>query len=266
MPDGGFTGNISAEMQFSVQRFESLDSTNDYAKEHISSLGHGRIILARTQTSGHGRMQRKWISPPEGNLYFSLVLKENLPPLERICNITQVASIAVAQTLESYGLITSIKWPNDVLVSGKKICGLLSETVVRRKSMEGVIVGIGINVNMSGETLKTIDQPAASMAVELKKTLNPEAVLSCFLENFSSGFQLFLEQGFTGLKSQWNKYTSAWIGMKVTVENGSINGPGQILALNDDGTIKIQFGAQVMDLCDGDIVFLPTHITTGKQY
>ncbi|MBN2144612.1 MAG: biotin--[acetyl-CoA-carboxylase] ligase [Candidatus Aureabacteria bacterium] len=240
-------------MKLTVRRFECLDSTNLYARENFYSLSNGVVILARTQSAGKGRRGRKWISPDEGNLYFSIVLKDDFPHTEQVNNITQVASIAVAQTLEFYGLFPSIKWPNDVLVSGKKVCGLLSESVIYRNQIQGAVLGIGLNVNMSLKTLKTIDQPATAMGIELKKNLDPEEVLAILLNHFSVCYACFQKKGFIGLKDHWIKYTKEWIGKKVRVENESIKKTGSILAFNENGTLKINFDDNVSTVYDGDI-------------
>ena len=153
-----------------IHFFETLDSTNSYAVRHFDELSDGDLIVAKTQTVGRGRLNRKWIST-EGNLFASFVIKE---PFEEPFYATMVSSLSVvAATRKCYPQVEAvIKWPNDVVVGGKKICGVLCEGVIREGKLKGIICGIGVNLNLSREELDSIDQPAISLSVATGEKIN----------------------------------------------------------------------------------------------
>ena len=146
-----------------IHNFETLDSTNTYAVRHFDELSDGDLVVAKVQTAGRGRLNRKWVST-EGNLFASFVVKE---PFEEPFYATMVSSLAVVATINKLypGISPEIKWPNDVIVDGKKICGVLCEGVIREGKLKGIICGIGVNLNLSQEELDSIDQPAISLSV-----------------------------------------------------------------------------------------------------
>lgn len=145
--------------------FDKIDSTNTWGKQNANSLERDMVTLitAEEQTSGRGRFKRKWESPPGQNIYatFCFFTKK---PLASIGSVSQLAAQAVAKTLEEHGLKPTLKHPNDVLLSGKKVSGILCETTPL--DMLCVLVGIGLNVNMPADALQKIDQPATSLLAE----------------------------------------------------------------------------------------------------
>src|SRR5262245_32770011 len=130
-----------------VLRYESLPSTNDLAREMAAKgADEGLAILALAQTCGRGRLGRSWTSPHGDGLYLSLILRPKIEPLFSTV-ITLAAAVAVAQTLsEDFNLPVDIKWPNDVLVRGKKICGILLENAIEGSRLEYGVLGIGVNL------------------------------------------------------------------------------------------------------------------------
>ncbi len=171
---------------FNILRFESLESTNAYATRHLGELGDRQIILAETQTAGFGRFGRTWVSHIPGNIYISLVLKPDLPldGNSPLANITQYMSLCICDVLDTYGVVGAIKWPNDVLVDGKKISGLLSQTSIRNGRLMGYVLGAGINLNMPADVLAEIDQPATALNLITHLPVNREGFLSRLLERF----------------------------------------------------------------------------------
>ena len=134
---------------YTIYKYAKLDSTNEFLRKHCSSLADYSVIWADEQTHGRGRFTRAWNSVPSQDLTFSILLP--LTSLEQKLrqNITQIAALSVAQLLEVYGLKPSVKWPNDVLVQGKKISGILCEVVESNKNVYGIL-GIGLNVDSTG--------------------------------------------------------------------------------------------------------------------
>ena len=113
----------------SIIKLKEVNSTNLYAKEHLSELADKTVIIADRQTNGRGRFDRVWVDLGGDNLFMSIVLKPSDKFLNVYPNLTQYLSVVVCKVLEHYGLQPNTKWPNDVLIKGKKISGILSETV-----------------------------------------------------------------------------------------------------------------------------------------
>ncbi len=136
--------------------FPSIDSTNLWAKSNAKHfhISHLTIVSAGTQTAGKGREDRKWVSPPHVNIYASFCLFF-LKTRKDLANVPQVVAIAIADYLQRQGLEARIKWPNDILIKGKKIGGILAETTSVENHM-AMIVGVGLNVNMTQNELKEI--------------------------------------------------------------------------------------------------------------
>jgi BirA family biotin operon repressor/biotin-[acetyl-CoA-carboxylase] ligase len=161
--------------------FNSIASTNDtafkIAKENTSN---GTIILAETQTSGRGRGIKKWLSP-YGGLWFSIIIKPKIRPL-KISLITLLTGLSVAETIKKMlNLDAKIKWPNDVLIDNLKVAGILCESEIIKDIIKYLVIGIGINLNLDEEDLKSLDVKATSCKIELQNEVNREQ----FLNNYS---------------------------------------------------------------------------------
>src|ERR1043165_1078103 len=143
--------------------FLAIDSTNTWAKQNVHIFDQQRITLvtAEAQYGGRGRFKRRWQSPSKLNLYASFcffVPKEQ----QNFSTISQIIGVSAAKTLETFETNPKLKWPNDLIVEGKKLGGILCETQVHGTSLF-IIAGIGININMPKEFLNQIDQPATSL-------------------------------------------------------------------------------------------------------
>ena len=150
---------------------ETVDSTNKYAKENLANFNDKTLIYADYQTAGRGRLNRKWESNSGDNLYASIVLKPSKELKEIYSNLTQYLSLVLAETIEEYlnseaNIYPKIKWPNDVRINGKKISGILAESVLEKGALEGIILGFGVNLNCCQKDLEKIDQPATSLNLE----------------------------------------------------------------------------------------------------
>ena len=142
--------------------FESLPSTNTWAMQHANDLQHGDVVATNHQTAGKGRFTRQWVSPPGSCLTLSIVFKtENLPIPPSL--LGPVGALAGREALEKHSISAKLKWPNDVIVSGKKIAGILSEC-----DSDTIVLGIGLNVNLADEALSKMElmQPATSISIE----------------------------------------------------------------------------------------------------
>lgn len=166
--------------EFKIKRFTELPSTNTYARQQ-AELGaeEGLVYVAENQTEGRGQFDRKWISPAGKNLLFSILLRPRIAP-SKAPIFTQITCQAITRLLKHYDIEAEIKRPNDILVKGKKICGILTESSSRSpKQVESVIIGIGLNVN---ETPKKVTPKPTSMKDVLGKELDLHEVLNLLLE------------------------------------------------------------------------------------
>jgi BirA family biotin operon repressor/biotin-[acetyl-CoA-carboxylase] ligase len=171
-------------------RYESLPSTNDLAGEMAGNgAEEGLAITAETQTSGRGRLGREWRSPRGEGLYLSLVLRPNISPRSSSI-ITLAAAVAVAETLIfDLDLPADIKWPNDVLVRGRKICGILAESSIEADRLQHVILGIGVNISQA-KFPEDMRQTATSVFIESERTLSCDDLLSLLLERLDHWYRL----------------------------------------------------------------------------
>ena len=173
----------------SILTFDTLDSTNSYLKRNGKYLDHFTVVQANHQEQGKGRLGRSW--KDQGNsLLFSILLKEKIEP-ERVPLLSLLAGASVVLTLEHYGLTPLVKWPNDTLVSEKKISGILTEAVSEGEDIF-YIVGIGINLNQKGFEGE-LSQKATSLFLLTKKEYDKEEVLTVLLSYFTPLYQDYIQ-------------------------------------------------------------------------
>ncbi len=200
--------------------FESVPSTSTWAKENASILDPQKVtcITAQEQSAGRGQFSRKWFSPKGLNIYATLFfcLSKDFPFLQ---NIGQIASISTCKTLEVLGFSPQIKWPNDLLLDGKKVSGILSETI-QLPDYIGIALGIGCNINMPKELTDQIDQKATSLMQISGKTWSLEEVLQAFLEQFLNDFSTLELEGFESFQSYYNSLL-AFKDEPITIKDGS---------------------------------------------
>ncbi|HBA55926.1 MAG TPA: biotin--[acetyl-CoA-carboxylase] ligase, partial [Syntrophorhabdus aromaticivorans] len=176
---------------------DNLDSTNALAfRLALSGEPEGTCVIAETQKSGKGRLGRKWFSPAGKNLYMSVLLRPRIPP-SAVYPITFLSSLAVYDTIETLVRVQpTLKWPNDVLIAGKKVCGTLLELSTEADMVRFVIVGIGLNINMKeDETEEEIRQKATSFFMEARKSFERTAVCGILLDNLERYYRIFREKG-----------------------------------------------------------------------
>lgn len=201
--------------------FNETDSTNTQLKLIATKDGinvkEGTLVIANTMTMGRGRLGRTWTANKCEGIWLSLLLKPNIPP-ENASVITLLAGIAVAQGIEnSTGIHTNIKWPNDVLVRGKKICGILTEMDCEMERVNFIILGIGINVKTT-KFDNELEKIATSIALEKGATTNRTKILHSILLEFERLYRIFIEKnnGFLPFVSQYEKLCVN-IGNKINV-------------------------------------------------
>lgn len=213
-----------------ILRFDELDSTNAYAKRNCSLTADRTIVVAHTQTAGRGRLDRKWLSEP-GGLYFSVVLKPG--QIDFLPNVTQLMALAVCQTVHRLGAQSWLKWPNDVLADGKKLCGILSEAVTDFHGFQALVVGVGLNVNQAD--VSQAGQPATSLK-NLGIDTTQENVLESVLTDFFDGYEAVLQRGFSVIRAAYLQYFP-YLGKQVTIRHGATPVSGTVETISPDGKL-----------------------------
>jgi len=174
-----------------IYHFKTIDSTNSFAKKLVNQgVKEGAVVVSDVQLSGRGRKDRTW-SSPEGGLWFSILLYPNISPQSGML-ITMASSIAVAQGIkEITGLNPEIKWPNDLLINGKKVCGILTELDAKGDNIRYSVVGIGLNVNNPLE--EELRDTATTLKQEFSNHVSRLELLKSILRNFDENEEKFQE-------------------------------------------------------------------------
>ncbi len=240
---------------YTIYKYAKLDSTNAFLKQHCANLPDFSVIWADEQTHGRGRFTRIWNSEPCQDLTFSLLLP--LTSLEQKLrqNITQIAALSVAQMLEGYGLKPSVKWPNDVLIQGEKISGILCEITETDERVCGVL-GIGVNVNNSEEFLASLDIPATSLRCELNHKVVRQELLEKLLEIIINCFNVLCQTGFKQNQQEIKKRLAFINEPIIFTDVRQDSYSGKIIDLNDDGTLLFKCEKRgIISLNSGEIKF-----------
>jgi BirA family biotin operon repressor/biotin-[acetyl-CoA-carboxylase] ligase len=238
--------------------YTKVDSTNDVAYS-LAEKGarEGLVVLADEQVKGKGRLGRRWVSPPKGGIYLSVVLRPKIVPNE-IPKITLVSAVAAALAMrELTGLEAMIKWPNDILINDKKVCGILTEMKAEQDSVGFVVVGIGVNVNTSAGILP---KGASSLQAETPKRRAAEAIsrvelARLILENLEKQYNIFKEEGFEPIAAEW-KGLSAMLGSRVKVVLPNRTYEGQVRDLDGDGFLVIRRDTGILEKVSSGDIFL----------
>lgn len=248
------TAERSSGMGCQILRFEETDSTNIQARR-LAEAGaeEGTTVLAESQYAGKGRLGRNWVSPSGTGIWMSLVLRPQIAP-ERASQLTLVAALAVANGIEdACGLKGQIKWPNDIVMSGKKICGILTEMSTEMMQIRYVIVGIGINVNVT-EFPQEIAETASSLYLEAGRLLNREEIIACIMKRMGEYYEQFLQTAdLSGIKEEYeDKLANLGRQVKVLDPDGTYSGlcrgiteEGELLVEKADGTVRHVISGEV---------------------
>ena len=227
--------------RYRLLRFAELDSTNRFACLRLRELADGDVIQADTQTAGHGRMRRPWLSHVPGNLCMTLVLKPQptAPGELPLANLSQLLALSVCRALEASGAPATIKWPNDVLVGGRKISGLLAETVVQGAEFVGMVLGLGVNLNLDAAALATIDQPATSLAEWTGAPVVADAFRDAVLDDFFSRCDGFLATGFSLIREEYVNLCG-FLNSEVEIRRPDETFRGVACDLTTDGALELR--------------------------
>lgn len=237
-----------------VACYDVITSTNLQAKmDAENGAGQGALVVADMQTAGRGRMGRGWSSPPGTNVYFSLILKPEIPP-DMASMLTPVMGLAVAEGIRRTSSAEAmIKWPNDIVIGGKKVCGILAEMSVEQDFIHYVVIGVGINVGLQ-EFPAEVVQTAICLEEACGKKISRAELVANVMRAFEEYYDIFLERGnLSGLVERYNGLlVNCGREVRVLDPKGEfqgiaqgINESGELLVERKDGTVTNVYAGEV---------------------
>ncbi len=236
---------------------DELGSTNDEAKTLADGgAEHGEVVVAERQTDGRGRRGRSWISPARRNVAFSVVLRpEGLPPT-RAPEATLVAAVAICEALRHSGVDAGIKWPNDLLVGGRKIAGILAELSAESDLVHWLVIGVGVNVNTRAEDFPPeLRGEATSLLLEREQPSPRALFLAACLASLETWYDRWVEEGFAPIRQAWRE-RSVTLGRDVVVRIDGAEVTGRAEDLADDGALLVRTAEGLRALHSGDVALL----------
>lgn len=263
-PDILSAGEITAELATRIVGknlcvFNEIRSTNTEAFR-LAEEGsmEGTVVLADAQTGGKGRLGRIWTSPPGVNIYCSVVLRPPVP-LMQASQMTFITSLAASRSIEHVsGLVPVIKWPNDLLLNGAKVAGILNELSAETEKINFLVLGIGINVNMTRSQFpEDLRYPATSLAIEGNGPISRSKLVKALLTELDALYTDYLQNGFAGIRREW-ELRSAMQGKQVKVSTGDHEWTGMVKGIDDFGALLVQTPAGIEEkVLSGDVSLLP---------
>jgi BirA family transcriptional regulator, biotin operon repressor / biotin---[acetyl-CoA-carboxylase] ligase len=244
-----------------IHYFSEVDSTNDVAK-YLAEEGaeEGTLVVAEIQNRGRGRRGKTWISPP-GGVWMTIILRPDIPPYQAP-QLTLVTGVAVAKTLkEELNLDVGIKWPNDILIGKKKVCGILTEVNASVDKVNYLVIGVGIDMNVDVPVFPSeLQKDATSLKNELDTEINGALLVQKFLLNFENIYKKFKDGKFPEILNEWRAMSST-IGNNVEVRTRGKTVRGEAVGINKDGIL-------ILELEDGSLIKIISgeclHINNSK--
>jgi BirA family transcriptional regulator, biotin operon repressor / biotin---[acetyl-CoA-carboxylase] ligase len=242
----------TSELGISIHAFEEVTSTNDVARDLAETdAPHGTLVIAERQTRGRGRHGRSWASEPRENLTFSLVLRPQLP-VGRAPELTLVAAVAIASELRAAGFPVAIKWPNDLLIEGHKVGGLLAEMSAEEGRLRYLVLGVGLNVNARGFAPDLSDR-VTSLRLSRGEPLPRALLLAALLGSLEGWLEVHAAEGFAGVRARAREW-SATLGREVRIEEGGRVVTGLATDIDDSGALLVRSASGLVErVWAGDI-------------
>jgi len=229
---------MSKRITLTINRLEEVISTQDSAKQ-LAEAGalEGTVVVARTQVRGRGRLGRRWLSP-DGGLWLSIVLRPTCPPA-RVAGLTLLTAVSITEAVRKVAKVEAgIKWPNDILVNGKKLAGIITEMTAEMNVVKYVVLGIGLNVNVdTSEFPHDLLMPATSLREETGRPVDLERILKACLNNLVRDYTK-LDDGFEDVLKRWTEL-SVVIGKEVKVSQPGQTIEGKAVGAHADGALEV---------------------------
>ena len=232
-----------------------VNSTNDTARcLAVAGAPEGTVVVAEEQTRGRGRLGRSWLSQKGKDITLSLVLRPSIDP-SQAPGLNLMVGLAASEAIrEVTGLMTDLKWPNDVLIQGKKCCGVLAEMSADPEGIHFVIVGVGINVN-GGILPKAIANRASTLAQEKGCPVPRARLVGTFLNHLEDLYLSFLENGLPSLMERWMGSSSSIQGRRVVVKQPGRSFSGTTAGLSQQGALRVMRESDSLEeVLAGDVV------------
>lgn len=237
-----------------IYYFDTIDSTNKKAKEIALEEVEGTIVISEEQTLGRGRLGRDWVSPKGKGIWMSIILKPQIDPM-KVAKITQIGAAAVSLALEDLDIKSYIKWPNDIVMNRKKVCGILTEMSCELNMINYVIMGIGINVNLDKQDFRgEIENVGTSLKVETGKKISRKKLLGLFLNRFEELYTSFINKDNFEDTLKICRDKSILIGREVRIIKGRDEKSGKVVGINDEGELLVDYGEnKVENIMSGEV-------------
>lgn len=250
-------GNINTEViGRSIKFFDQVDSTNLYAKR-IAEGGFldGSVIIADEQLNGRGRMGRNWVSPKGKGIWMTIMLKPKINPADA-SKVTLLTACAVCKAIEEVsGLSTKIKWPNDIVLNGKKLCGILTEMSAEIDEINYLIIGIGVNVNIDLEDFpQELRDFATSMKIEKGDGVVRKELAAAIINNFERYYNGFIKTGSIRDYISEYKERSAILGKEVKVASSTFELQGTVVDISEEGQLQLELqDGSMKEIISGEV-------------
>jgi BirA family biotin operon repressor/biotin-[acetyl-CoA-carboxylase] ligase len=255
MPEAIQSGLACQLVGSRIVSLDEADSTNLQAcRLGDEGADDGLVVIADRQSSGKGRMGRRWESPGGVNLYASILLRPPVLPFEAP-KLTFLSAVAVCRAINNCtGLQSTVKWPNDILLNGAKVAGLLNEMSSETEQVHYVVLGIGVNLNMRAEQFPDdLRYPATSLAIATGKAVSRLAFTRSLLQELDNLYQTYLEQGSVPIFTAWTELCDL-TGKRVQVDCNNLLIEGTMVGLGDDGALLVRTSAgKIESIYAGDV-------------
>ncbi len=243
-----------------IHIYRQVSSTNSIARQMaISGAAEGTIVMSKSQLSGKGRLQRQWVCPPGQGLLMSMVLRPEIN-LPFVPQLTLLGAVVIAETIKKVtGCSAGIKWPNDILINDKKVCGILAESSFSGRRAEFVILGFGINVNLDTNQLPTDCQATStSLSLELGRHVSRIKVLEQFIVSWEEHYREFAKAGHPYLRRNWIEH-NVTLGRNLTIQKDKDSIHGVAIDISGNGGL-------IVKLADGSLAeFLAEDVSLSKK-
>jgi len=236
-----------------ILRFDRVASTNDAAKEMAASgAPEGTCVLAGEQTAGRGRLGRSWSSPSGEGLYLSVIVRPAIRAAQSTV-LTLAAAVAVGETLElGFQVPADIKWPNDVMASGRKICGILVESAIEGDRLQYAVIGIGVNIAQQAFP-DEISRVATSLRIETGRLIAPEEFARPLLERLAEWYDAAVKEP-ARLLTRWEALSSYAQGCAVRVESSDWSIEGVTRGLAKTGALRVELATgEIREVFSGEV-------------
>ncbi len=236
-------------------RYEPVAKSTQILAHQWARAGavEGSLVIADEQQEGKGRLGRTWHSPPRTGIWMSLILRPSIP-LQQASHLTLLASVGVCMAIRKQtNLPITIKWPNDLLLHGKKVCGILTELRGDQDRINYVILGMGLNVNQTEEDFPVdLREIATSLAVEGGKKYSRANLIAQIMQELEEYYRLYLKGGFDPIREKWESLSNL-MGKSITARTPQTTVVGIAERLHSDGSLLVRSGGEVITIYSADI-------------